>query len=202
MTNDSSVKNQDTWHAIAHIYDVLIVMSMVTLQLIAKTKYHHQAHWPTIRSITLIQGIILGLLLDIITGTDTGSADLDPGHTLTDIKATATTTHTEVTPDLITDILMGAHHVINTPVLIVIKVTHHTEGHHHIEVPQLIPETAADLDHILHTDPVEWHLLNLHPVLAKQYENIRIGNIKESPLMTPSLTTTAWMMHPVIPMMI
>ena len=29
MTNISSVKNQDTWHAIAHIYNVLIVMSTV-----------------------------------------------------------------------------------------------------------------------------------------------------------------------------
>ena len=28
--NVSSVKNWDTWHVIAHIYDVLIVMSMVT----------------------------------------------------------------------------------------------------------------------------------------------------------------------------
>ena len=64
-------------------------------------------------------------------------------------------------------------------------MTHHTEGHHHIEVTQLIPEIATDLDHILHTDTVEQHLLNLHPVLTKQHQNIRIGNIKESPLMTP-----------------
>ena len=149
-----------------------------------------------------MQSIILGLLLDIITKTDTGSADLDLSHTLTDIKATATTTHTEVTPDLITDILTGAHHVINTPVFIVFDATHYTEGHHHIEVPQLIPEITADPDHILYTDQVEQHLLNLHPVLAKQHQNIRIGNIKESPLMTPSLTTTVWMMNPVILIMI
>ena len=100
---------------------------------------------------------MLGLLLDIITGTDTGSADLDPSHTLADIKATATTTHTEVTPDLITDALTEAHHIIDTQVLIIIDVTHHIGGHPHIEVPPLTPETAADLDHILHTDPVEWH---------------------------------------------
>ena len=149
-----------------------------------------------------MQGIVLGLLLDIVTGTDTGSADLDPSHMLTDIEATATTTHIEVTSDLITDALTEAHHIINTQVLIIINVTHHTEGHHHKEVPPLIPEIAADLDHVLHTDPVEWHLLNLHPVLTKQHQNIRIGSIKESQLMTPSLTTTVWMMHPVIPMMI
>ena len=157
---------------------------------------------PTTRSITLIQSIILDLLLDIITGTDTGSADLDPSHTLMDIKATATTTHIEFTQGLITDALTEAHHIIDTQVLNIINATHHTEGHHHIEVPPLIPETTADLDHVLHTDPVEWHLLNLHPALTKHHQNIRIGNIKESPLMTPTLTTTVWMMHPMIQMMI
>ena len=72
-----------------------------------------------------------------------------------DIKAAATTTHTEVTPDLIRDTLIEAHHITDTQVLIIINVTHHTEGHHHIEVPQLIPEITADLDHILHTNQVE-----------------------------------------------
>ena len=125
------------------------------------------------------RSIVLGLPLDIITGTDTGSPDLDPSHTLTDIKATAATIHTEVTPDLITDALTTAHHIINTQVLTVIDVTHHI-GHSHIEVPPLTLETAADLDHVLHTDPLERHLLNLHPVLKKQHQNIRIGNIKVS----------------------
>ena len=135
--------------------------------MITQTKYHHQAQWPATKSITLIQSIILDLLLDIITGTDTDSADLDPSHALMDIEATATTTHTEVTPDLITDSLTEAHHIINTQVLIIIDATHHIEGHPHTEVPPLIPETAADLDHVLHTDPVEWHLLSLHLVLTK-----------------------------------
>ena len=75
-------------------------------------------------------------------------------HTCTDIKATATTTHTEVAPDLITDALTEAHHIINTqPLIIIINATHHIGDHPHIEVPPLTPETAADLDHILHTDP-------------------------------------------------
>ena len=119
-----------------------------------------------------------------------------------DIEATAAIAHTEITPDLITDAFTEACHVINTQVLIVIDATHHTEGHHHIEVPQLTPETAADLDHILHTNPVKQHLLNPHPVLTKQHQNMRIGNLKESQLMIPSLTTAVWMMHPVILMMI
>ena len=84
-----------------------------------------------------------------------------------DIKATATITHTEVTPDVITHTLTEAHHIINNQVLIIIDMTHHTEDHHHIEVPPHIPEIAVDLHHVLHTNPVEWHLLNLHPVLTK-----------------------------------
>ena len=119
-----------------------------------------------------------------------------------DIKATATIALTKVAQDLITDTLTEACHIIYTQVLIIIDATHHTEGHHHIEVPPLTPETAADLDHILHTNPVEQHLLNLHPVLTKQHQNIRIGNLNESPLITPSLTTTVQMVHPVILMMI
>ena len=95
-----------------------------------------------------------------------------------DIKATSAIAHTEVTQDLITDAFTEARHIINTQELIVIDATHHTEGHHHIEVPPLTPETTADLDHILHTDPVEQHLLNLYPVLTKQHQNIRIGNLK------------------------
>ena len=137
--------------------------------MIAQTKFHHQAHWPATRSIPLIQGIILGLLLDIVTGTDTGSADQYPSHTLADIKVTATTTHTEVTPDFITDTLTEAHHIINMQVLIIINVTHHTEGHHHTEVPPLIPEITADLNPVLHTSPLEQHLLNPHPVLPRQH---------------------------------
>ena len=84
-----------------------------------------------------------------------------------DIEATVTTTHTEVTPDLITDALTEAHQVINTQVLIIIDMTYHTEDHHHIEVPPHIPEITVDLDHVLHTNPVEQHLLNPHPVLTK-----------------------------------
>ena len=114
-----------------------------------------------------------------------------------DLEATAAIAHTEVTPDLITDALTEACHIINTQVPIIIDATHHTEGHHHIEVPPLTPETTADLDHMLHTNPVEQHLLNLHPVLTKQHQNIRIGNLRVT-MMTPSLTTTVWIMHPVI----
>ena len=48
-----------------------------------------------------------------------------------------------------------------------------------------ILETAVGLHHILHTKPVEQHLLNLHTALTRQHGNTRIRNIKRAPLMTP-----------------
>ena len=48
------------------------------------------------------------------------------------------------------------------------RSTHHTGGHPDIEAPPLIPEIAADLEHIHHTNQVKPPLLNLHPVLAGQ----------------------------------
>ena len=81
-------------------------------------------------------------------------------------------------------------------------MTHHIGGLPHTDALLLIPETTADLNHIPHTDLVDQHLLNLHPALTIQGQYIRIRNIEESPLMTPSLTTTVLMMHPVILMMI
>ena len=94
------------------------------------------------------------------------------------IKATATIADTEVAPDLIIDALTKACHIIDTQALTIIDVTYCTEGHLHVEVPPPNPETTADLDHILHTNPVGQHLLNLHPVLTKQQQNIRIGNLR------------------------
>ena len=43
-------------------------------------------------------------------------------------------------------------------------MTHHTENHPHVEVPQLIPEIPADPDHMPHTNQVRAP----HPVLAGQ----------------------------------
>ena len=45
MTNASSVRDWDTWHTIALVVSVLIVMNMAMLQQIAQTKLHHQVHW-------------------------------------------------------------------------------------------------------------------------------------------------------------
>ena len=85
-----------------------------------------------------------------------------------DIEVTVIITHTEVIPDHIIDALTEALHVTATQALIIISTTHHTVGHPHIEAPPLIPEIAADPEHVPHTNQVRLPLLNIHPVLAEQ----------------------------------
>ena len=80
----------------------------------------------------------------------------------------------------ITEAIIGVLHNPITPALIIIAVTHHTKDHPHAEVIQLIPETTANPDHVLHINQVRQCCLNLHPALAGQQLNHRIGNITES----------------------
>ena len=106
--------------------------------------------------------------LDTATGTGTDIAGQDHSHTLTDIKVTIAMIHAEVIPDHITDATLGALHDTITPALIIITVTNHTRDHPHVEVYQLIPEIAADPDHIHHINQVRTPHLNPHPLLAGQ----------------------------------
>ena len=65
-------------------------------------------------------------------------------------------TLTETAPGHIIDVLdttIEALHVATT-VLIAYAATYHTKDHPPTEVPQPIPETTADPDHILHTKQV------------------------------------------------
>ena len=77
-------------------------------------------------------------------------AGQDHSHTSTDIEVIVTITHTEVTPDHITDTLQD----IITPALITIAMTHHIGDHPHVEVYQPIPEIAGGPDHGHHTNSV------------------------------------------------
>ena len=47
-------------------------------------------------------------------------------------------------------------------------MTHHTGDLPHVEVHQLIPEIAADPEHVPHINQVRTPHLNPHPVLAGQ----------------------------------
>ena len=203
MKNVSSVKNQDTWHAIAHIYDVLIASEYGHIAADCPDKIppsgtlaHHKKHHSHMRHHTRSTS------RQHHRDRHRFSRSRSQSHTHRYQSHSHNNSHRSCSRSYHRWPQRSTLHAINTQVLIVINATYHTEGHHHIEVSPLIPEITADLDHVLHTDPVEWHLLNLYPVLTNQHQNIRIGNIKESPLMTSSLTTTVQMMHPVIPMMI
>ena len=124
-------------------------MNMVMLQQTAQTKHHHQAHLHATESIILAQDTKLDPLLDIITGTDTGLADPDHVHPLTDIEVTVKITQREVTPDHITDIPTEAHHATDTQTLIVTNGTHHIGGLPHKEALLHILETTVGLDHVV-----------------------------------------------------
>ena len=67
-----------------------------------------------------------------------------------------------------------------TPVLIIFAVTHHIKDHPHIGVPQLIQKITADLDHTLHINQVRKLHINLHPILTKLQQDLKIGDIPES----------------------
>ena len=75
-----------------------------------------------------------------------------------------TTTPTDAISGHIIDIVdatIEALYVAIT-VLIAFVMIPHTEDHPHAEVPQLIPETTADPDHVLHINQVR--KLHLNPV--------------------------------------
>ena len=101
-------------------------------QWITLTGYHHWAHLHVTRDITLTQGIILNLLLDIITGIGTCITDPDPSHILADIKVTVMITCTEAIPDHIIDALTEAPHITITPAFTIIAMTHPIGDQHHV----------------------------------------------------------------------
>ena len=114
----------------------------------------------------LILGITPDQLLDAITRTSTGTADQGYNLSHVHIGVTVITTPTEAIPGHITDKVdatIEALHVAAT-VLIAFAMTPHIEDHPQVEVPQPIPEIAADPDHILHINQVREFCVNLNPV--------------------------------------
>ena len=67
----------------------------------------------------------------------------------------------------IVDTTIESLHIAATA-LITYAANHHAKDHRCAEVPQLIPETTADPDHVLHINQVRKLCLNLHPVLTGQ----------------------------------
>ena len=56
---------------------------------------------------------------------------------------------------------------VATTVLIAFAAVPHIKHHPHVEVPQPIPEIAADPDHALHINQVRKLCINLHQVLTE-----------------------------------
>ena len=106
MTSVSNVRKLATWHATAPISDALTVTIMDTLQWIALSKYHLQAHQHNAGT-TLLVGMTDQHLRIIATpgiptmtiGTDTDSVALDLAHITLDIGVTVAVILTEVILD-------------------------------------------------------------------------------------------------------
>ena len=95
------------------------------------------------------QDTVLDLPLDIITGTGTGITGPDPSHipAIAAVTVRIAHTHTEATPDHITDTLTEALHITITQALIITTATHHPEGHPHTEAHPHTHGITADLEH-------------------------------------------------------
>ena len=128
-------------------------------------------------------GITPDHLLDTITRIDTDTADQGHSPNPTDIKVTVIPTPTEAIPGHkieTVDATIGVLHDAITPVLIIFAMTHLIEDHPHIGVLQLILKIAADPNHALHINQVRKLGINLHPILTKFQQNLKIGDIPES----------------------
>ena len=101
---------------------------------------------------------------------DIGTADQGHNPNHINIGVIDAMTLTEAIPGHIIDIVdatIEALHITAT-VIIAYAMTHHTKDHPYTKVPQLIPETTADPDHVLNINQVRKLCLNLHPVLEGQ----------------------------------
>ena len=88
---------------------------------------------------------------------DTDTADQVHSPNPADIEVTVIVTPTEVIPGHIietVDTTIGVLHDAIIPVLIVITMTHHMNGHPHIGIFQLTQKIAADPNHALHLSQV------------------------------------------------
>ena len=119
--------------------------------------------------------------------TGTGLAGPDPIPITTDIGATVTVTHEEVTLDPFTDPHTTAHHATEAQAHIITNKTPHTVDPHHAEVS---PETTVGLDLIHHTNITTKHQQDHLPALIKQPGKPKTGNISRSPLMIHPPNTT------------
>ena len=208
MINVFNAKKWATWHAIVLTYDVSTAMIMAMLQLIAPTKFCHQAYQQDTEITILMQDNVIDphLKITIAIGTitmtiKTGTGLAGPNHVpiTPDLGVTVAVTLEEVTLDPITDPHTTAHHATKAQAHIITNETPHTADPHHAEVS---PETTVDQDHIHHTNTTTKHQQDHLPALMKQPGKPKTGNTSRSPLMTHHPSTIAPMNKPVTQKMI
>ena len=206
MTSVSNAKQLATWHTIALTSDALTVTIMDTLQQIALTKYHLQAHQQDAGTTPLVGmtdqhlRVIITPGITIMTiGIGTDSVDLDPTHITLDIGVTVTMILTEVTLDPFTSPHIIAHCTTEAQAHTTTAKTHHTADPHHAEISL---EMTVDPEHTnppnTITEPHKYHL----PVHNQHPGSPRIGSTNRLQLMTHHQNIIALMNRIVIQRMI
>ena len=151
MTNVSNAKKLATWHAIALTSDALTVIIMGTLQWIALTKSHLQAHQQDAGTPTPVgmadqhlRVITTPGITTMTTGIGTGSVDLNLTPITLNIGVTVTVTLAEVTLDPFTGPHTVAHCATEASAHTTTTETHHITDPHHAGVS---PEMTVDPEH-------------------------------------------------------
>ena len=152
-------------------------MTMATLQQVAPTNSHHQAHQQDTKIPTLLQDAMIDLHLKItikvapITRTiktGIGLAGPDSIHAVIDTGVTIAMTHEGVVLSHIANPHATGHHITEVPAHTTIDEIPHTADLHHVEV---FPEITVDPDPTHHTNTTTKHQQDCPTALTKQPGN-------------------------------
>ena len=206
MTSVSNARKPATWHAIVPTLDASIVTIMDTLQWIALTIYHLQAHWhdAEITPLADVTDQHLGIIatpgiptVTIETGTD--SVDLNLTHITPDLVVTIVVILAEAILDHFIDLHAIAPHITGAPTHTATTVTHHIADPHHEDISlemTVVPEHINPTGNT--TDPHNDHL----PVHNQHPGSLRIEGTNRLQLMIHPQNIIARMNTTVIPKMI
>ena len=206
ITSVSNARKLATWHTIVLISDALTVTIMDTLQQIALTKYHLQAHQQDAGTTPIVgmtdqhlRIITTAGITTMTIGIGTDSANLDPTCITLDIGVTVAVVLTEVALDPFTSPHAIAHHATGAPAHTTTAETFHITDPHHAGIsPKMTvnPEHSNPTNTI--TNPHKHHL----PVHNQHPGSPRIEGTNRLQLMTHHQNIIALMNRTVIQRMI
>ena len=207
MTSVSNARKLATWHAIALISDALTVTIVDTLQQIALTKYHLQAHQQDAGTTTLVGmtdqhlGVITTPgITNVTIGIGTDSVDLDLTPITLDIGVTVTVILAEVTLDPFTDPCIVAHYATEAQAHTATAETHHTTDPHHAGIS---PEMTVDPEHAqFQQTPLQNLTETIFQFTSNTLEAQQIGSTNRLQLITHPHSIIALMNRTVIQRMI